>query len=423
MSLLIVGGTLVDPANGISSKLDILIEDGKIARVGRGLRSKGKKIDARGLIVAPGFIDMHVHLREPGREDAETIESGAAAAAAGGFTSIVCMPNTEPINDSAAVTRFIIDRARQSASVNVYPCGAISRGAKGEALAEIGDMVRAGAVAISDDGRPVMSAQLMRRAMEYSKIFDLTVIDHCEDQGLSAGGSMHEGFYSTMLGLRGMAAAAEELHVARDALLAAMTGARVHIAHISTALSVEIVRQAKKRGVKITAEATPHHFTLNDSAAQGYDPNTKVNPPLRPEPDRLAIIAGLADGTIDAIASDHAPHTVEDKMLEFESAPFGIVGLETAVSLALDRLVRPGHIGIERLVELMSVNPARILRLNKGHLSPGSDADITILDLKREVTVDPNRFRSRSRNTPFAGWKLKGAPVMTIVGGRVVWQA
>ncbi len=423
MSLLIAGGTLVDPASGINSKLDILIEDGKIVRVGRGLRSKGKKIDARGLVVAPGFIDMHVHLREPGREDAETIESGAAAAAAGGFTSIVCMPNTEPANDSAAVTRFIIDRARESAPVNVYPCGAISRGAKGEALAEIGDMVRAGAVAISDDGSPVMSAQLMRRAMEYSKIFDIPVIDHCEDQGLSAGGSMHEGFYSTALGLRGIAAAAEELHVARDALLAAMTGARVHVAHISTALSVEIVRQAKKGGVKITAEATPHHFTLNDSAVQGYNTNTKINPPLRPEPDRLAIIAGLADGTIDAVASDHAPHTVEDKMLEFDFAPFGIIGLETAVGLALDRLVRPGYIGIERLVELMSANPARILRLNKGRLSPGSDADVTILDLKREVTVDPSKFKSKSRNTPFGGWKLKGAPVMTIVGGRVVWQA
>ncbi|MBI1745230.1 MAG: dihydroorotase [Acidobacteria bacterium] len=423
--ILIKNGTVVDPANQIHGKFDVLIDNGKIIRVGRALKApRASVINAAQQIVAPGFIDMHVHLREPGREDVETVQSGTAAAAAGGFTAVMAMPNTQPVNDDATVTRFILDRARESGVVTVLPCGAITAGSQGEVLSEIGEMVKAGAVAISDDGRPVMNAQVMRRALEYSKIFDIPVVDHCEDQALAAAGVMNEGYHSTRLGLRGMSSAAEEVPVARDVILAKVTGARVHIAHVSTRGAIQSIREAKRNGISITAEATPHHFTLTDEAVSHYDTHTKMNPPLRSADDVAAVIEGLADGTIDCIASDHAPHTLEDKMLEYDQAPFGIIGLETAVSLALDRLVRSGCLSIVRLVELMSLAPARLLKLpSKGALSPGYDADITILDVRRTVKVDVRRFRSKGRNTPFNGWELRGAPVMTIVQGKVVWAA
>lgn len=425
MALLIKNGTVVDPENKLHDKLDLLVENGEIAKVAKNIKApEAKEIDAAGLIVAPGFIDMHVHLREPGREDTETIESGSWAAAAGGFTSVVCMPNTSPVNDNAAVTKFILDRAREKAVVNVFAAGAITRGSEGESLAEIGEMVAAGVLAITDDGKPVMNAQVMRRAMEYCRIFEIPIIDHCEDKFLSAKGAMNEGYHSTVLGLRGISNTAEEVHVARDIILAELTGVNVHIAHLSTKGSVALVGEAKNRGIGITAEATPHHFALTDAAVRGYDTNTKMNPPLRSEEDSNAIIQGLADGTIDAIASDHAPHSVEEKMLEYDKAPFGIVGLETAVHLAIDKLVNSGHIKIEHLVKLMSTNPARIIKLNKkGSLSIGSDADITILDLGKKITVDVSTFHSKSRNSPFHGWNLSGAAVMTIVKGKVVWRA
>lgn len=423
--ILIKNGAMVDPANHRNGKFDVLIDRGKIVKVGRALKApRAQVIDAARYVVAPGFIDMHVHLREPGREDAETVQTGTEAAAAGGFTAVMAMPNTTPVNDNATVTRFILDRARESGVVSVFPCGAITAGSRGEVLAEIGEMVRAGAVAISDDGRCVMNAQVMRRAMEYSKLFDIPVVDHCEDHNLAAGGVMNEGYHSTILGLRGMSSAAEEVPVARNVVLSKLTGARVHIAHISTRGAVQLVREAKQQGLPVTAEVTPHHFTLTEEAVSGYDTHTKMNPPLRAAVDVDAVLEGLADGTIDCIASDHAPHTIEDKMLEYDRAPFGVVGLESAVSLALDRLVHAGRITLTRLVELMSVAPARILkREGKGALTPGYDADITILDPNRKVKIDANRFRSKSRNTPFHGWELRGAPVMTLVQGKVVWTA
>ena len=421
--ILIRNGTVVDPANGRHGRFDVLLDGGKVAEVAPSIQAPAAEvIEAAGRVVAPGFIDMHVHLREPGREEAETIETGTRAAAAGGFTAVMAMPNTTPVNDNGAVTRFILDRAREAAAVTVYPCGAITAGSRGEVLAEIGEMLAAGAVAISDDGRPVMNAQVMRRALEYSKLFDIPVVDHCQDLNLSAGGVMNEGYQSTVLGLRGLSAAAEEVMVSRNVILARLTGARVHIAHLSTRGAVEWVRLAKRQGLPVTAEATPHHFTLTDAAVAGYDTHAKMNPPLRTPEDVEALIEGLADGTIDCIATDHAPHTAEDKMLEFDQAPFGVIGLETAVSLALDRLVHQGRVSLPRLVELMSAAPARILKLRgKGALTPGYDADVTVLDPERVVTVDAARSKSKSHNTPFHGWTLRGAPVMTLVAGRVAW--
>jgi dihydroorotase len=423
--LLLKGGRVVDPEQRLDAARDVLIEDGVVARVGTKLSARGAEVvSVKGRIVCPGFIDLHVHLREPGREDKETIATGTRAAAAGGFTAVCAMPNTDPVNDNSGITRFIIDKARSEGAVRVYPIGAITRGSRGEELAEYGDLKEAGCVAVSDDGRPVASARVMRRALEYARAFDLSVIDHCEEPALSERAVMNEGPVATLLGLRGAPAAAEAIVVERDVQLAELTAGRLHVAHLSTAASAEAVRRAKARGVRVTAEATPHHLLLTDQVVKdsGYDASTKMNPPLRSEADRQAVVEALRDGTIDAIATDHAPHTVDDKKVEYEQAAFGVVGLETAVSLCLDRLVGPGLLSLPQLVARLSPGPARALGLPGGTLAPGSPADVTILDLDRRRKVDPARFESKGRNTPFAGWTLKGAAVMTIVAGRVVWQ-
>jgi dihydroorotase len=421
VKLLLRNGRLVDPANGIDAERDLLVESGRVAKVGERLPEDGATVvDCAGLVICPGFIDMHVHLREPGQEWKETIATGTRAAASGGFTGVACMPNTDPPIDSRSVVEFVLAQARQHGVVAVYPIGCVSKGQKGEQLAEMGDMAVAGARGFSDDGKPVASAGLMRRALEYARIFDLPVIDHCEEPTLVAGGVVHEGEVSTRLGLKGWPGVAEDLMVQRDILLAEYTGGAVHIAHMSTGRSAELVRRAKAAGVRVTCEVTPHHFALTHEAVLDYDTDAKMNPPLRAESDRAALMEAIADGTVDAIATDHAPHHADEKCVEFARAPFGVVGLETAVSLALDRLVHGGLIGLPRLVELMSVSPARILRIAKGSLAPGYEADFTVLDLDRDVTVAPSTFASKSANTPFGGWTLRGAPVMTIVGGRVV---
>ncbi len=424
MQLILRQGRVVDPSRKFDQVADVGIDEGRIAEIAPRIPGKGRReIDARNLAVLPGFLDMHVHLREPGREDAETIATGTAAAARGGFTAVACMPNTQPVNDSGAVTSFILQRAREVSKIAVYPIGAITRGSRGETLAEIGEMARAGIVAISDDGHPVSDGQVMRRALEYSRLFNLPVIDHCEDLALAAGGVMHEGYWSTMLGLRGINPAAEEVQVARDAILARQTGARVHIAHLSTRKALETVVRAKAEGVtNLTCEVTPHHLLLTDERVASYDTNAKMNPPLRGRDDVDALVEGISSGAVDVIATDHAPHTIGDKMLEFDRAPFGIVGLETAVSLVCDRFVRPGVIGLGRLAELFALNPARILNLEKGTLAPGAWADITVLDLERQVEVRAADFASRGRNTPFEGWTLRGGPAMTVVRGKVVWS-
>ncbi len=426
MSLLLKGGRVVDPARRVDAILDLLLDDGRVAEQSEKIRSKGAEVvDATGLVVCPGFIDMHTHLREPGREDRETIATGTRAAAAGGFTAVCAMPNTEPVNDSAGITRAILDKAGTEGVVRVWPIGAISKGSRGEELAEFGDLREAGCVAVSDDGRPVASAQLMRRALEYARAFGLTVIDHCEEPNLTHGFAMNEGPVATWLGLRGYPPVAETLVVERDIHLAEITGGKLHIAHLSTAGAVEAVRRGKARGVKVTAEVTPHHLLLTDELVRqsGYDTATKMNPPLRSEADRRAVVEGLRDGTIDCIATDHAPHGVDDKKVEYDQAANGIVGLETAVALCLDRLLRGGVIDLSRLVAAFSTNPARILGLPGGTLKPGAPADVTILDLDRRFKVNPERFESKGRNTPFSNWQLTGRAVLTIVGGRRVFAA
>ena len=423
--LLLKGARVVDPAQGVDATLDVMIADATIEELAPRLQPRGAQvIELKGLVVCPGFIDLHTHLREPGREDKETIATGTRAAAAGGFTAVCAMPNTDPVNDHAGVTRAILEKARSEGVVRVWPIGAITRGQQGEELAEMGELKEAGCVAVSDDGRPVASARVMRRALEYAKAFDLVVIDHCEELSLAERACMNEGPVSTLLGLRGQPAAGEAIMVERDVLLAELTAGRVHIAHLSAAASVDAVRRGKARGVRVTAEVTPHHLFLTDQAVRetGYDTNTKMNPPLRSEADRLAVIAGLQDGTIDCIATDHAPHAVDDKKVEYDQAANGVVGLETAVALCLDRLVGAGLVGLPQLVAALSANPARVLGLPGGVLSPGSPADVTVLDLARKRQVDPARFESRSRNTPFGGWILKGWPVLTIVDGRVAWK-
>ena len=422
MSLLIRQGRVVDPASGIDGVQDVLVVDGRIGTVGPGLRApQGTQvIDAAGKVVCPGFIDIHVHLREPGFEYKETVASGTRAAAAGGFTAVACMANTVPVNDNRAVTDYILAKARVEGVVRVYAIGAVTRGLRGEHLSEMAEQAEAGCVAFSDDGRCVMNAALYRRAMEYALPFGTPLISHAEDCHLAHGGVMHEGFVSTDLGLTGQPAAAEDVMVARDIVLAELTGAHVHIAHLSTAGAARLVRDGKARGVRVTAEVTPHHLLLTDEAVRDYDPNTKMQPPLRSKRDVEAVLEGLLDGTIDCVATDHAPHALSEKEGEFAEAASGVVGLETAVPLLLDRLVRPGRLDLSTFVARMSSGPARVLGLPGGSLAPGAAADITILDLERPFTVDPAAFHSRSRNTPFRGVTGTGAPIMTIVGGTVV---
>ncbi len=421
MYLLIKNGRVVDPSSGTDETLDVLIKDGRVEAVDKKLEAKGAEVlDATGLIVAPGFLDMHVHLREPGYERKETIATGLAAALAGGFTGVCCMPNTDPVNDSASVTRFILDRARAVSPVRVYPIGAITKESKGEELAPYAELREAGVRALSDDGKPVVKASVMRRAMEYAGSLGLLVIDHCEDPDLAGEGSMHEGTVSVRLGLKGIPAEAEVIPIRRDISLARLTGQRVHIAHVSTRLGVEAIRAAKKKRLPVTAEATPHHFTLTDEAVAGFDTNAKMNPPLRGKDDVDAVIEGLADGTLDAIVTDHAPHAYEEKMVEFDRAPNGIIGLQTAVPLALDRLVKTDRISLKRMVDAFSCAPARLLGLtDKGKIAPGVEADLTLFSLRKETRLTAGDIKSLSKNTPFLGMKLKGAVVAVVIGGRV----
>jgi len=450
MKLLISNGHVIDPSVGQNSGIDILIKDGKVsAWLGRGedRPSDVEIFDASGLLIAPGFIDMHVHLREPGQEHKETIATGCAAAVAGGWTSICPMPNTTPVNDNAAITRYMIEQAERAGLANVFPIGAITKSSDGGELAEMAEMKAAGAVAVSDDGRPVPNAGLMRRAMQYALDHALPVIDHCEDRSLSAGGVMHEGKISLLLGLRGMPALAEDIDAVRDILLAKDTGAHVHIAHVSTKGAIEAIRRAKNEHINVTCEVTPHHFTLTDKSVDSliqmnkndhknmdtegyistvpasYDTNTKMAPPLRSEDHLEAILEGIKDGTIDAIATDHAPHHADEKALEYDRAPFGIIGLETAVGLAFSELIDKGIIDLVRLVTMCSVNPAKIFGLaGRGTLTVGSIADLTIIDPAQQWTYKNSDSRSKSRNSPFDGWKFTGRPVATIVGGKIVYQ-
>ncbi len=424
MSLLIKGGLVVDPSQRLEELRDLLVDKGKIVAVeppGQ-IPDEGRQIiSAPGLVVAPGLIDMHAHLREPGEEYKETIASGTQAALQGGFTGVAAMPNTKPVNDTAAVTRLILNQAKEAGKARVYPVGAVSVGSKGEALSEYGDLKAAGAVALTDDGHPVSSSMLMRRAMEYARTFDLPIISHCEDLELRADGVMHEGRISLQLGLKGIPGAAEEVMVYRDLTLAALTGARLHIAHVSTGGSVAIIRLAKAMGLPVTAESAPHYFSLTDAAVLGYDTNAKVNPPLRTDMDLASIKEALRDGTLDAIACDHAPHSSLEKEVEFTAAAFGLIGLETSLGLTL-KLVHGGDLTLMQAIAALSTNPARILGVEGGALAVGAAADLTLIDLHREWTVDASAFASRSRNCPFHGWPLKGKAVMTIVGGKVVWE-
>jgi dihydroorotase len=423
MRWLLKGGTVIDPAAGVNGARDVLVEDGRIVRVGADLPADGARVleVPRGTVVVPGLIDMHVHLREPGQEHKETVATGTASAVAGGFTAVACMPNTNPVNDNAGITGYILKKAAEAGLARVYPIGAVSMGSKGEQLTEIGDLRQAGCVAISDDGRPIASALLMRRALEYAGMFDMPVIDHCEEPSLKGDGVAHEGPRSSMLGLKGLPAVAETLIVDRGILLSELTRARFHVAHMSVATALRSVRDAKSRGIAVTCEVAPHHFTLTDAALEGYDTNAKMNPPLREQSDVDAMLSGLADGSIDVIATDHAPHHADEKALEFDRAPFGIVGLETAVPLCLDRLVHRGVLSLSRLVELLSVNPARILRVEGGTLAEGSVADITLLAPDMPVKIAAGQLVSKSKNTPFDGWELKGTAAATIVGGRIVY--
>ena len=425
-TLLIRGGRVVDPSQNIDRIDDVLVRDGQVVAIGHGegqpLGKADETIDAAGLVVAPGLVDMHVHLREPGREEDETIETGTQAAVAGGFTSVACIPNTEPPIDTQATVEFIHQKAARADTCNVFVVACVSRNREGKELADIGQLVEAGAVAFSDDGAPVYDAELMRRALEYCRMFDKPILAHEEVLELSRGGVMNEGLVSLVLGLGGMPAAAEEVMIGRDIALSEVTRGRLHAMHVSTAGGVALIREAKKRGARVTAEACPHHFTLTDESLRGFDSNFKMSPPLRTQADIEAIIDGLVDGTIDCIATDHAPHAREKKMLELDRAPFGILGLETAVGLSVTRLVATGRIGWPRLIEAMSTLPAQILGINRGTLRPGAVADITLIDPKLSWRVDVASFRSKSVNSPFDGWTLQGRAVTTIVGGRVKYR-
>ena len=424
MRHIVKGGRVVDPSQDLDANLDVLIEDGKVARLDENIEVQdGDSVtDAAGLVVAPGFLDVHVHLREPGYEYKETVRSGVMSAAAGGFTGVVCMANTRPVNDQRAVTELILGEAKKHPYAHVYPIGAISKGLAGEELAPVGEMVEAGIVAISDDGLPVMNAALMRRALQYAQHYDLPVVQHAEDLNLTADGVMHEGEWSTRLGLPGIPGVSEDVIVARDLLLTDDTGGRYHVAHLSTGRSLQMVLEARRRGVRATCEVSPHHLLLSDAyvAESGFDTSAKMKPPLRPESDIEILRQGLIDGSIDAIASDHAPHHVNEKDVQFSEAPFGIVGLETTISLCLDRMVHAGWLSLSRLVDLLSTGPARVYSLPGGTLAPGAPADITLLDLDKTVTVQKERFQSLASNTPFEGWQLRGAAVGTLLAGRPV---
>ncbi len=424
MRILIKGGKVVDPAQGLDDLRDVLVEDGRILDLvapglETGFNDDVEVIEAAGLIVTPGLVDMHVHLREPGEEYKETIATGTAAAAAGGFTAVAAMPNTIPVNDNRSQTEFILEQARLTGSVHVFPVAAMTVGSEGKELCQYGELAGAGAVAVSDDGRPVTSSQMMRRVLEYSQVFNLIAISHAEDLSLSAGGVMNEGSMSTRLGLAGIPAEAEEIAIYRDIKLAALAKAPLHLAHVSTAGSVEIIRQAKAQGLRITAETAPHYFSLTEEAVAGYRTEAKMNPPLRTQNDVDAIIQGLADGTLDAVATDHAPHSEIEKKLEFERASFGIIGLETALPLTLN-LVRKGHLTLSRAIELLSTNPSKILGIPGGSLTPGQPADLTLIDLNASWVVKASRFKSLSRNTPFEGQTMTGQAVLTMVNGRTV---
>jgi dihydroorotase len=421
MRLLIKGGRVIDPANGLNAVMDVLLEEGRITAVEKELADNSAEIiNAKNKLVCPGFIDMHVHLREPGQEYKEDITSGSRAAAAGGFTTVCCMPNTEPAIDNAAVASFVRERARKTGLVNVFPIGAITRGREGNELSEMAELVAAGCVAVSDDGRPVMRADVMRNALEYAKMFGLPVLAHSEDLHLSREGQMHEGYYSIIYGLKGIPAAAEEVMIARDIMLADLTGGNLHVCHISTRGAVELIREAKEKGIRVTCEVTPHHLILSDEVVDGYDTDTKVNPPLRSEEHIAALREALQEGVIDCIATDHAPHHRESKDCEYVLAAPGISGLETAVASIMDKLVSPGILNLEQMVRLYTTGPAEILGIDRGTLSPGKVADLTLLDPKLVKTVEPSKFYSKGKNTPFKGMQLKGWPWMTIREGIIV---
>ena len=422
--ILLQGGRVIDPGRDLDELADVLIQDGRIAAVGRGVSSPERTIvrNVKGKIVTPGLVDLHVHLREPGNEDEETVASGARAAAAGGFTAICAMPNTDPVTDNQAAVGFIVRQSGLAGLTRVHPIGAVSIGQKGERLAEFGEMVSAGAVAVSDDGKPIVSSHLMRTALEYARTFDVPVADHCEDPALAAGGVMHEGLVATRLGLKGIPAAAEEIMVARDVVLAELTGGHVHLCHMSCRGSVAIIREAKERGIRVTAEVTPHHLTLTDYACEEYDTHAKMNPPLREAADVAALRGALKEGVIDCIASDHAPHAYDEKEAAFDDAPFGVVGLETAFAIAHTELVASGLFTLSELIRRMSTEPARVFHLKGGSLAPGSVADVAVFDTGAKWTVDPAVFHSKSRNTPFAGRALTGRAVLTIVGGTIVHE-
>jgi len=427
MKLILKGGRVIDPANSVDGMLDVLIHDGVISRIGKDIPVDGSEVYdvPAGAIVAPGLIDIHVHLREPGQEHKETVATGTASAVAGGFTAVACMPNTDPVNDHAGITQFILKKAAEAQLARVYPIGAVSLGSKGDQLAELGEQKAAGCVGFSDDGHPVRTALLMRRALEYAGMLGVPIIDHCEDPSLKGDGVAHEGFYASALGLRGIPGVAESLMVERDVSLAELTGAHVHIAHMSARQSIRAVRSGKQRGVRVTCEVAPHHFLLTDEALDGsikYDTNLKMNPPLRERADVDAMLEGLADGTVDVIATDHAPHHLDEKLVEFDRAPFGIVGLETAVPIVFDRLVHTGRITLTRMIELLSVNPARAMKVAGGSLAEGRPADITILAPDMKTVIRAQSLRSKSKNTPFDGWEFRGGVAATIVGGRLVYE-
>lgn len=423
-NILIKNGRVIDPANKLDAVLDVFIVDGRIVSLSKKKElsslTNTKVIDAKNKIVVPGLIDMHTHLREPGHEEKETIASGTRAAAKGGITTVCCMPNTEPVIDNQTAVEFILLKAKNEGVVNVLPIGAVTKGSKGEEIAEIGELKKAGVIAISDDGKPIMNSLVMRRSLEYSKMFGLPLIAHCEDENLSRNGVMNEGKYSTRLGLRGIPKESEEVMVSRDIILAGLTNGHLHIAHVSTAESVELIRRAKSKGIKVTAETAPHYFTLTDEAVLNFDQNTKINPPLRTAEDVKAIRKGLADGTIDCIATDHAPHTEEEKNREYDLAPFGIIGLETMLPLVITMLVDKKVLTLNQAIAILTCIPAGILKIDRGTLSPGKIADVTIIDLKKKQKI--TGFVSKSKNSPFSGWELKGFPVLTIVNGKVVME-